>query len=256
VLPLLRNLPVITIVMPRFHCDQPLAVGRLIELPADTARHAIGALRLRSGDAVTLFNGDGAEFSGTLEAHGKGAAVRLLARDQPERESGLQVTLAQGISSGERMDLTLQKAVELGVAAIQPLTMRRSVVRLSGDKVDKRMRHWRGIVSSACEQCGRNIVPAVADIADFPVWLRASQTASAQTYLLDPEAVTRLSDLVPPTGPIVLLAGPEGGFDPLERRLALDAGCMPLRLGPRILRTETAALAALAAMQAVWGDFK
>lgn len=242
--------------MPRFYCDLPLTIGRLIELPAETARHAIGALRLRSGEAVTLFNGDGAEYTGTLEPLGKGAAVRLIERSEPQRESNLQVTLVQGISSGERMDLTLQKSVELGVTAIQPLMMRRSVVRLNGEKAEKRLRHWRGIVISACEQCGRNRLPPVAEIEDFAVWLRQMQTPGVLRYLLDPEAPASLRDLSAPTGPIQLLAGPEGGFDPAEHRAALAAGCIPLRLGPRILRTETAALAALAAMQALWGDFK
>lgn len=242
--------------MPRFYCDLPLAVGRLVELSADTARHAIGALRLRSGEAVTLFNGDGAEYVGTLEPRDKGAAVRLSERAEPQRESSLRITLAQGISSGERMDLTLQKSVELGVTAIQPLMMRRSVVRLSADKAEKRLRHWRGIVISACEQCGRNQLPPVAEIAEFTHWLRTPQASDAQGYLLDPEASVGLLDLPVPHSPIVLLAGPEGGFDPIERKSALANGYIALRLGPRILRTETAALAALAAMQAIWGDFK
>ena len=242
--------------MPRFYCDLPLTVGRLIELPADTARHAIGALRLRSGDSVTLFNGDGAEYAGTLELLGKGAAVRLTERSDPERESNLQITLVQGISSGERMDRSLPNSVDLGVAALQPRLMRRCVVRLSGDKAEKRLRHWRGIVVSACEQCGRNRLPPVAEIEDFSVWLRQAQQPGLQRYLLDPEAPASLRDVSAPTGPIQLLAGPEGGFDPVERKAALASGCIPLRLGPRILRTETAALAALAAMQAIWGDFK
>ena len=242
--------------MPRFYCDLPLTVGRLIELPADTARHAIGALRLRDGDEVTLFNGDGAEYTGALQLQGKLAAVKLRGRAEPARESNLRITLAQGISSGDRMDLTLQKSVELGVSAIQPLMMRRSVVRLSGDKAEKRLRHWRGIVVAACEQCGRNTLPPVAEIADFNTWIRRALSPAARGYLLDPEAPASLRDLPAPEGPIVLLAGPEGGFDPAERQAALAAGCVPLRLGPRILRTETAALAALAAMQSVWGDFK
>ncbi|MDP2786516.1 MAG: 16S rRNA (uracil(1498)-N(3))-methyltransferase [Pseudomonadota bacterium] len=244
--------------MPRFFCDLPLAVGRLIELPAETARHAIGALRLRAGETVTLFNGDGAEYAGTLEHQGKGAAVRLSSRAEPQRESNLHITLAQGISSGERMDLTLQKSVELGAAAIQPLLMRRTVVKLSGEKTEKRLRHWRGVVVAACEQCGRNLIPPVAEIQEFMPWLRqaASSTHAPQRYLLDPEAATSLRDLPAPNGPILLLAGPEGGFDPDERNAAIAAGCVALRLGPRVLRTETAALAALAAMQAIWGDFR
>lgn len=244
--------------MPRFYCDLPLTVGHLIELPAETARHAIGALRLRAGEAVTLFNGDGAEYAGTLEQQGKGAVVRLTEHAEPQRESNLHITLAQGLSSGERMDLTLQKSVELGVAAIQPLFMRRSVVKLSGEKAERRLQHWQGVVVSACEQCGRNVIPPVAEIQSFLPWLQQIQNSpdALQRYLLDPEAEASLRDLPAPSGPILLLAGPEGGFDPAERKAAVAAGCQRIRLGPRILRTETAALAAIAAMQAVWGDFR
>jgi 16S rRNA (uracil1498-N3)-methyltransferase len=244
--------------MPRFYCDLPLVVGSLIELPAETARHAIGALRLRTGEAVTLFNGDGAEYAGTLELQGKGAVVQLTDKSEPQRESNLHITLVQGISSGERMDLTLQKSVELGVTAIQPLFMRRSVVKLSGEKSEKRLHHWRGVVVSACEQCGRNIIPPVGEIQSFLPWLQQTQNPAdtTQRYLLDPEAEASLRDLPVPNGRILLLAGPEGGFDPAERRAAIAAGCQRIRLGPRILRTETAALAAIAAMQAVWGDFR
>jgi 16S rRNA (uracil1498-N3)-methyltransferase len=154
--------------------------------------------------------------------------------------------------------LTLQKSVELGVAAIQPLLMRRSVVKLSSDKAERRLRHWQGVVIAACEQCGRNHVPPVAEIQEFMPWLQQTknQADAPQRYLLDPEADTSLRDLPAPNGPILLLAGPEGGFDPTERNAAVTAGCQRIRLGPRILRTETAALAAIAAMQAVWGDFR
>jgi 16S rRNA (uracil1498-N3)-methyltransferase len=243
--------------MPRFYCDFPLASGHVVALPDVVARHAVGVLRLRVGEAVTLFNGDGAEYRGVLEtAGGKGATVRLAARHEPARESPLQVHLAQGISSGERMDYTLQKAVELGVSAIQPLTMRRTVVRLSEDKAIRRRAHWQGVVNSACEQCGRNVLPPVAGIQEFVAWQRGLAGAEATLkLLLDPEGDVCLRDLPPPTSPILLLAGPEGGFDPAERKLARAAGFHGLRLGPRVLRTETAALAALAAMQAVWGDF-
>ena len=243
--------------MPRFYCELPLQTGIQLELPEAVARHALGALRLREGDAVTLFNGDGAEYAGTLLKRARGAAVRLESRAQPQRESPLRIVLAQGISSGERMDLTLQKSVELGVAAIQPLAMRRSVVRLAGDKADKRLRHWRGVVIAACEQCGRNLPPPVAPIAEFACWLpRLPDADGRQGYLLDPSAGETLADRPPPAGEILLLAGPEGGFDPAERAAALKAGWQPIRLGPRILRTETAALAALAAMQVLWGDLR
>lgn len=243
--------------MPRFYCDLPLASGRLVELPAETARHATGALRLRDGDAVTLFNGEGGEYAGKLELRGKLAFARLSAHAEPDRESRLRITLAQGISSGERMDLTLQKAVELGVAGIQPLMMRRTVVKLAGEKIEKRLRHWRGVVIAACEQCGRNQIPPVENIQDCLPWLKQNTVgASSRRFLLDPDALLGLGEMAAPEGPIVLLAGPEGGFDPVERKAALQAGFQPLRLGPRILRTETAALAALAAMQARWGDFQ
>ncbi len=241
--------------MPRFYCPVPLQADRVVSLPDAVARHAVGALRLRDGDAVTLFNGDGHEYPGILSTGGH-ASVRLLARLSPERESPLEVVLAQGISSGERMDLTVQKAVELGVAAIQPLTMRRTIVRLSGDKVEKRRAHWQAVAVSACEQCGRNRVPPVAAIADFDAWRRSRGGEDGLGLMLDPEARLGLGDLPRPEGGITLLAGPEGGFDPAERAMAQAAGFLGVRLGPRVLRTETAALAALAAMQILWGDYK
>jgi 16S rRNA (uracil1498-N3)-methyltransferase len=243
--------------MPRFYSDLHLAPGHVVALPDAVARHAVGVLRLRVGEAVTLFNGDGAEYRGVLEScGGKGATVRLDSRHEPARESPLQVQLAQGISSGERMDYTLQKAVELGVSAILPLMMRRTLVRLSDDKAHRRRAHWQGVVRSACEQCGRYLLPPVAEIQEFVTWQRGLASFDATLkLLLDPEGDVCLHDLPPSTSPILVLAGPEGGLDPAERKLARAAGFHGLRLGPRILRTETAALAALAAMQAVWGDF-
>lgn len=242
--------------MPRFHCDLPLVPGRLVELPAETARHATGALRLRDGDDLTLFNGDGDEWAGVLELRGRLAFARLVARSEPQRESPLRVVLAQGISGGERMDITLQKAVELGVAAIQPLMMRRTVVKLSDDRAERRLRHWRGVVIAACEQCGRNHVPGIEEIRDASVWLRQVPPDYACRFLLDPAGDAGLGELPAPDGPVLLLAGPEGGFDPVERDAAIRAGFRRIRLGPRVLRTETAALAALAAMQALWGDLR
>ncbi len=243
--------------MPRFYCDLPLAPGQLLELPPEAVRHATGALRLREGAGITLFNGDGGEYAGTLELRGKHVFARLAERAEPGRESPLDIILAQGISSGERMDITLQKAVELGVGGIRPLMMRRTVVKLSADKAERRLAHWRGVVVAACEQCGRNTVPPVEDIGECLEWLNSAQVAgTAARYLLDPEGSRGLGDLVAPAGAVLLLAGPEGGFDPVERAAALRAGFQPLRLGPRVLRTETAALAALAAMQALWGDFR
>jgi 16S rRNA (uracil1498-N3)-methyltransferase len=225
-----------------------------LTLPDEVARHAVGALRLRSGDPICLFNGDGAEYHGVLEKAGKHAEAMLHSRQQPERESPLQVTLVQGISSGERMDFTLQKAVELGAQSIQPVMMRRSVVRLEPEKRQRRRQHWQAVVVSACEQCGRNHIPTVAPIQEFPDWLRQGTDPAAPRLLLDPEGGQQLRSLAPPVGSLLLIAGPEGGFDPAERDLALASGCLAVRLGPRILRTETAALVALAALQALWGD--
>ena len=198
--------------MPRFYCDLPLRAGLTVPLPDSVARHALGALRLREGAEVTLFNGDGAEYHGRLARRARGAAVLLNARATPTRESPLRIVLAQGLSSGERMDLTLQKAVELGVAAIQPLTMRRSVTRLTGDKAERRLTHWRGVVIAACEQCGRNEPPPVEPLAEFDTWLPRLPDADGRLgLLLDPTAAATLADHQPPGGELLLLAGPEGG---------------------------------------------
>ena len=240
--------------MPRFYCPLPLQVDRTVTLPDGVARHAFGALRLRDGERVTLFNGDGHEYSGVISRHGH-ATVELQGRAAPVRESPLRIRLAQGISSGERMDLTVQKAVELGVNAIQPLVMRRTIVKLGGEKLEKRRAHWQAVVVSACEQCGRNHVPTVESIVDFDPWRRTIPASGITGILLDPEAEHCFVELPRPADEVVLLAGPEGGFDPAERAAALAAGFVSVRLGPRILRTETAALAAIAAMQTLWGDF-
>ncbi len=240
--------------MPRFHCPLDLIPGHICPLPDDVARHAVGALRLRDGEPVILFNGDGAEYHGVLEVHPRHTAVRVMERREVDRESPLRIVLVQGVSSGERMDLTIQKAVELGVSAIQPVMMRRTVVKLAGEKLERRRAHWQAVAISACEQCGRNLIPEVAPIQDFIPWLRQAPP-EGRRLLLDPEAAVNLRELGRPDAAVTLLAGPEGGFDPDERRLALAAGFVGVRLGPRVLRTETAALAALAALQALWGDF-
>lgn len=238
----------------RFYCPIPLAPGQTVRLTESVSRHALRALRLHVGDGLVLFNGDGTECVAELVQGGREAQARVLSCRAVACESPLAVTLAQGISSGERMDYTLQKAVELGVARIQPLSMRRTIVRLDCDKRSRRLAHWQGVVMSACEQCGRARLPAVEDIHDFGEWLATAAAGNGQRLLLDPSARTRLRDLPPPEAPLILLAGPEGGLDPAEREAALKRGFQPISLGPRILRTETAAVAALAAMQALWGD--
>ncbi len=240
--------------IPRFYCPMPLIPGRQVALPELAARHAVGVLRLRDGHDVILFNGDGSECVGQLFRTVKGAAVNLKANCAPVRESPLRIILAQGISSGERMDFTLQKAVELGTAAIEPLMMRRTIVRLDDAKKIRRLQHWQGVIVSACEQCGRNHLPGIAPIIEFPDWLRGESAREGVRLLLDPDASTRLRDLPAPDGTVLLLAGPEGGFDPAERDAAQRLGFMPISLGPRVLRTETAAMTAMAAMQCLWGD--
>jgi 16S rRNA (uracil1498-N3)-methyltransferase len=242
----------------RMYFPGELAPGRICALPPSQAHHAARVLRLARGDAVTLFNGDGSEYAAVLEQVGKGSvSVQVLERRPVERESALDVTLGQGISSAERMDYTVQKAVELGVAAVQPLALTRSVVRLSRERSEKRRSHWRSIAIAACEQCGRNRVPPIAPVVTLDAWLAPGvpRSAGALRLMLAPDAVARLRDVPRPGGAVVLLAGPEGGFTPEEAAAAKRGGFRPVRLGPRVLRTETAAVAALAAMQALWGDF-
>jgi 16S rRNA (uracil1498-N3)-methyltransferase len=239
---------------PRFYLDQPLAPGARFSLPPGPARHAARALRLVVDDTITLFNGRGGEFAARIERiHKDEVAIAITGFADIERESRLRVMLAQGISSGERMDYTLQKAVELGVAAIQPIAARRSVVKLAGERADRRIAHWQGVVASACEQCGRNQVPVVAPPLPLAHWL--GQQQGGRLLFLSPLAEARLADLPPPVTPDWLVAGPEGGFEADEIAALHAAGAVPVRLGPRVLRTETAALAALAAMQTLWGDF-
>jgi 16S rRNA (uracil1498-N3)-methyltransferase len=241
--------------IPRFHVAVPLTVPATLELPEATAHHAAHVLRLRSGDAVILFNGKGGEYAARITAVGKHSVTVTVERHDPvERESPLPVTLVQAISSGERMDLTIQKAVELGVARIVPVESERCVVRLNGERAAKRLAHWQQVVVSACEQCGRNRVPEVRMISPLDVWLVAEEIET-QRWVLLPGAEMALRDLPRPQKPIELLVGPEGGLTEAEVDAARRAGYQSVRLGPRVLRTETAAPALLAALQALWGDF-
>ena len=240
---------------PRFYCSGELAGGISFRLPDAPAHHAARVLRLAAGAAVVLFDGRGGEYDARIATIGRaGVDVDIGAHRSVERESPLRVALVQALSSGDRMDIALQKSVELGVTRIQPVSSRRSVVKLAGDRAERREQHWRGVVQSACEQCGRNRIPEVGRLMDFEDWL-GQRPQDADCLLLDPDAPQRLSELPAPQRELILLAGPEGGFAPQERAAALSVGCMPVRLGARVLRTETAALAALAAMQARWGDF-
>ncbi len=241
--------------IPRLYLPLPLTVGATVRLDDHVFNHAVRVLRLKPGAALILFNGGGGAFSTTLADVGKREAWAQVLEFLPgEVESPLRVLLAQGISRGDKMDYTLQKAVELGVAAIQPLFTERGGVDLNGERLQRKMEHWRGIVIGACEQCGRNRSPELRE----PQALRDWRTESAEPglrLLLDPAAEQGLRGLEPPAGPVTLLIGPEGGLSPVEITQAGQAGFSRVRLGPRILRTETAGLAALAAMQALWGDW-
>jgi 16S rRNA (uracil1498-N3)-methyltransferase len=236
---------------PRLYISAGLRPGAEIAL-AESARAHAAALRLRAGDAVRLFDGSGGEYAAVLTQAGRDLRASVGEFADSSRESPLQVTLAQCLASGDRMDITLQKATELGVSAIQPLQSARSIVRLEEGRMARRHTHWQNVVISACEQCGRNTVPVVAPILDLADWL-ASAPVEGLRLVLSPEAKVGLRDL-PRATPITLLIGPEGGLSPEEQQMAGTAGFTGLRLGPRVLRTETAPLAALAALQAMWGD--
>lgn len=240
---------------PRFFCDTKLGPGVQLELPDNAARHAQRVLRLKAGDTVQLFNGDGHDYDGELlRVTKEGVSARITGQRLVQRESPLSVTLAQCISSGDRMDFTLQKSVELGIARIQPLAAERSVVKLAGERAEKRVQHWQNVVISACEQSGRAFVPQVLPPLPLLHWLGQPQDFALR-LMLSPFTERRLQDLQKPDGPLCLLIGCEGGFAPGEVTAALNTGFTDVKLGPRILRTETAGLAALTALQTLWGDF-
>lgn len=244
---------------PRFYCPIPLAEGLHTALPEGAARHAARVLRLRADDALTLFDATGGEYAARiLSVERERVAVEVLAWRDAECESPLAITLVQALQAGEKMDLTVQKAVELGIARIVPVVSRRSVVRLDGERALRRVEHWRGVVASACEQSGRNRVPEVSALEGLERWLAKPPAPGVRRLMLAPGAAHTLATLAPPAAGerIELLIGAEGGLAPEEMQAATAAGFAGIRLGPRILRTETAGLAALAAMQCLWGDFR
>jgi len=253
----------ITMITPRFYCPAPLSPPLLphsmIDLPENAARHACRVLRLRVGDDLVLFDGAGGEYAARIAAVDRQrVAVEVLEWRDAECEAPINVTLVQALQSGEKMDMTMQKAVELGVSRIVPVASKRSVVRLDGERALRRLVHWRGVVASACEQCGRNRVPPVSPLAGLDRWLGEPAGAGVLRLMLAPGAAQTLDSLAPPAagGDVELLIGAEGGLSPEEVAMASAAGYVSIRLGPRILRTETAGLAALAAIQCLWGDFK
>jgi 16S rRNA (uracil1498-N3)-methyltransferase len=221
-------------------------------LPEESAHHAVHVLRVRAADDITLFNGHGGEYAARIASiERRNVLVDVLAHRAIERESPLRMVLAQGISSGERMDFTVRKCVELGVAEIHPLVAASSVARPKGERAAARHAHWQKIAIAACEQCGRNRIPTV----HAPVPVLDYHGASGTKVLLAPEAELRFSAACKAGQEFTIAAGPEAGFSGEEQAALLDAGFVPARLGARVLRTETAGIAALAALSALRGDF-
>ncbi len=240
---------------PRIFCDVRLGPGAHFPLGEDAANHIGRALRLRVGDEVRVFDGQGGEYEAVIHRIDRDRVeVKVGAFADVEREPPFTAGLVQGLPEADKMDWILQKAVELGVAWVQPVVCERSVVRLSGDRAARREAHWQRVMVAACEQCGRNRVPELHPTLAFRDW--AALPARGTRWVLDPLAETSLASLPAPEAPVELLVGPEGGLSEREVDIAATIGCLPLSLGPRVLRTETAALAALAAMNALWGGFR
>lgn len=245
--------PYNTMMISRFFFPGTVPHGGTLELPEALAHHAIRVLRLRVGEPLVLFDGQGGEAHAVLVEAGKRCTVEVSAWHALERESPVSIVLVQALASADKMDWIVRKAVELGVSAIQPVQAARSVLRLSGERMYKRVAHWQQIVVSACEQSGRNRVPAVAPVLALPDYL--CQSDGVQRLICMPEAGRRLSTLERPEGTLHVLIGPEGGWTEEEMAACVAAGASGIGLGPRVLRTETAGLAVLAAAQALWGDF-
>ena len=237
----------------RSHVAAPLQAGDEITLPDDVAAHLLRVLRLQEGDACVLFNGDCHDYDARITAIGKREArAQLLSARRIDNESPLRITLLQGIARGEKMDWILQKATELGVARFLPVSSDRSEVKLDAQRADKRLAHWRGIVVSACEQSGRAVVP---DVVAPQALAHAATSRTGRGFILDPFAEASLAALQGAAlRECTIAIGPEGGWSPRDREHLLAAGFEGLRLGPRVLRTETAGIAAIAALQALGGD--
>ena len=240
----------------RVYVDQPLVTGAEALLPDAAAYHVARVLRLRAGAPLVLFDGSGSDFRAEIVAvEGERVRVRVGERAAGLRESPLAITLVQAVSRSERMDWTLQKATELGVKRIQPVLSARSVVRLDDKQAAKKLRHWQAIVAGACEQCGRSVLPEVRAPLDLSRYL-AEAPREGQRLALSPSGPASLAGLASTAARVELLIGPEGGLDDLELDAAARAGFALVRLGPRVLRTETAGIVALTVLQALWGDLQ
>ncbi len=241
--------------IPRIYTPQPLAEGTTLTISGQAAHHITHVLRLRVGAALIIF-GEGREYHAVLhDIRRSEVTIDVGTAASHMDESAIDISLLQGIARNDRMDVILQKSVELGVNSIQPLWMQRSQGHLKGERLEKRIQHWHGVIISACEQCGRTTLPVLLPPDEYANHLN-TQACDGMKLVLQPDSGMTLNDMQTPGGKIHLLVGPEGGLDPDEQMLAASAGFTGIRLGQRILRTETAALAALAGMQTLWGDFK
>ncbi|MFZ3320878.1 MAG: 16S rRNA (uracil(1498)-N(3))-methyltransferase [Usitatibacter sp.] len=240
--------------LPRIHCDLRLGPGAQFSLSAEAAQHVAKALRLKSGDSIVVFDGRGGEYEATLTRIDKERVdVKVGAWRDVDMEPPLKLGLVQGLPEADKMDWIIQKSVELGAAWIQPIVCDRSVVRLSGERAARRESHWRRVAIAACEQSGRNRIPEVRPTLGFQSWIAVP--ATLPRWMLMPGAQAIATKARPETA-LELLIGPEGGLSEREQELALSQGAEPVALGPRVLRAETAPVAALAAIQALWGDFR
>jgi 16S rRNA (uracil1498-N3)-methyltransferase len=239
--------------MPRFYCPVPLATGQSLELPAGAARHA-QVLRLQPGGLITLFNGAGGEYEAVIEHMGRSdVRVRIERHCAVEREARREVHLVVGMPANERMDWLVEKATELGAASIQPVVAERSVLKPKGERAGRKHAHWQTIAGAACEQCGRNRVPAVHEVLGFGEWIAGAKSQPPAPLQARPVGLllslgadaNPLPAAAPGDGPVTLLSGPEGGFGPAEEAAAVAAGFSRVTLGPRVLRAETAPLVAL-----------
>ena len=240
---------------PRFYCTPPLVVGDTFELPPEAAHHASRVLRLRVNDPVQIFDGIGNAFDAIIsEISGKRVVLGRLRQCATEPQPHLHIVLAHSMCSSEKMDWVVQKATELGAVEIQPVQTQRSVARLSGERAEKRTEHWRSVIIAACEQCGRNTLAQTHAPLEFSSWLVQMRDDTGAKFILHPEGSTTLQQQPHPRGKVTLLIGPEGGFSADEVLMAHQVGFAPILLGPRVLRTETAALAGITALQILWGD--
>jgi 16S rRNA (uracil1498-N3)-methyltransferase len=243
--------------MPRFYCSPPLPADGSFQLPEEAAHHAARVLRLREGDSVQLFDGLGNERYGIIaELSGKHVVIANIKTIESNRESPLRILLVQALTNSEKMDWVIQKATELGVAEIQPIDTERSVARLTAERIEKRLQHWQQVAISACEQCGRNLLPQIRAPLDIMAWLQQTKNLPDTKFILLPQGATPLHAQSQPQGRVILLVGAEGGFTQAEGETAQHCGFIPVRMGVRVLRTETAAIAGLAALQTLWGDFQ